>query len=339
MYIVAEIGVNHDGSLDKAIKLIEAAKNCGCDAVKFQSFYAKKLVHQSAKKVEYQIRSGDNNESHFEMIRKLEFNGDKFRKAFECANKLKIDFITTPYDPSSAIEAFSYGVRKFKTASADLCDLYLHDQLSKLKLIDIFIATGMSNINRIQKTISLYSKTKPIILHCVSDYPCSDNSLNLACFHLLRRKFPGYSLGFSDHSVDELASIVAASLGYTYFERHFTLNKSDEGPDHYASSDIKDMKNYVDQLNRVKGIIGDEIKEIQPEEVGMSNRSKKAIVSKIPLSKGQKLNLDNTYAIRPAENGISVDNLEEVLGKELILDIEKDTFIKPSFLKEFKLRN
>ena len=152
-------------------------------------------------------------------------------------------------------------------------------------------------------------------MHCVSDYPCSDKSLNLACFYLLKRKFPGYSLGFSDHSVDELASVVAASLGYTYFERHFTLNKSDEGPDHYASSNIKDMKKYVDQLRRVEKIIGEEIKDTQPEEIGMSNRSKKAIVSKYPLSRGQILTLNNTYAIRPAENGISVDNLEEVLGK------------------------
>ena len=333
MYIVAEIGVNHDGSLEKAIKLIEAAKYCGCDAVKFQSFYAKNLVHKSAKKVEYQLRSGNKNESHFDMIRKLEFNGENFKKAFNYAEKLKIDFITTPYDPFSAREAYSLGVRKFKTASADLCDLYLHDQLSKLEFIDIFIATGMADINMIQKTISSYLKSKPVILHCVSDYPCSDSSLNLACLKLFIRNFPGYAFGFSDHSVDNLASIVAATLGYDYFERHFTLNKSDDGPDHYASSNVSEMKAYVENLRRIEGIIGDEIKVMQSEEIGMSKRSKKAIVAKIPLSKGQILDIDNTYAIRPAENGISVDNLDKVLGKELLLDVDKDTFIQTSFLR------
>ena len=299
MYIVAEIGVNHNGSLEKAIKLIEAAKYCGCDAVKFQSFYAKNLVHKSAKKVEYKLRSGNKNESHFDMIRKLEFNGENFKKAFNYAEKLKIDFITTPYDPFSAREAYSLGVRKFKTASADLCDLYLHDQLSKLEFIDIFIATGMADIN----------------------------------MKLFIRNFPGYAFGFSDHSVDNLASIVAATLGYDYFERHFTLNKSDDGPDHYASSNVSEMKAYVENLRRIEGIIGDEIKGMQSEEIGMSKRSKKAIVAKIPLSKGQILDIDNTYAIRPAENGISVDNLDKVLGKELLLDVDKDTFIQTSFLR------
>ncbi len=333
MYIIAEVGVNHDGYLDKAINLITAAKECGCDAVKFQSFYADRLVHPSAKKVDYQLRSGDESESHYEMIRKLEFNGTNFKKAFEYASKINIDFITTPYDPFSAKEAYDCGVRKFKTASADLSDLYLHNKISSFKDVEVIIATGMSDIKTIKNTISIYKNTKPTILHCVSEYPCSDGSLNLNCINLLKKNFKNHKIGFSDHSIDNVPSLIAASIGYEYFERHFTLNKKDEGPDHYASSDVNEMKNYVQQIRRCKRIKGLQIKNIQREEMGMSNRSKKAILSKVNLKKGTKINLDNTYAIRPSENGISIDKLQEIIGKELVSDVPKNSFIQYSDLK------
>ena len=127
--------------------------------------------------------------------------------------------------------------------------------------------------------------------------------------------------------------LIAASIGYEYFERHFTLNKGDEGPDHYASSDVNEMKNYVEQIRRCKRIKGLETKNIQKEEMGMSNRSKKAILSKINLKKGTKIDIDNTYAIRPAENGISIDKLQEIIGKELVSDIPKNSFIQYSDIK------
>lgn len=333
MYIIAEIGVNHDGCLDKALKLIEAAKDCQCDAVKFQSFKAERLVHQSAKKVEYQLRSGKKGESHFEMIKKLEFNDQNFNKAFQYAKKLKIDFITTPYDPLSALDAYKIGVRKFKTASADLCDLYLHKQLSKLNGIKVFLATGMSNIKNIGNTISIYEKIKPVILHCVSGYPCSDKSINMRSFQLLNNKFPDFELGYSDHSVDNIAAVIAYVLGFRVFERHFTLDRNDNGPDHYASSNVDQMKDYVNQLRRVPSILGKPIKNSQIEEKGMSLRSKKAILTKIKVKKGELLSLDNTYALRPAEKGISVDNLQKIIGRVFKTDLNENIFIQNSDLE------
>jgi len=332
MYIIAEIGVNHDGNLEKAFKLIEFAKKCGCDAVKFQSFYAERLVHPKALKVDYQLRSGDKKESHFEMIKKLEFNGENFVKAFNYAKRIGIDFITTPYDPLSAKEAYENGVRKFKTASADLCDLYLHKELSKLEDINVFIATGMSNIEKIKNSISLYKKLKPIILHCVSGYPCKDESINIRSFNLLRERFPQFQLGYSDHSIDGIAAVIANTIGYSVFERHFTLDKTDNGPDHYASSDVEEMKSYVSNLRRVPKILGEAKKETQGEEIGMSQRSKKAILTKTKVQKGEILSLENTYALRPAENGISVDKLHKILGKKFKIDLEKNVFIKNSDL-------
>ena len=332
MYIIAEIGVNHDGRIDKAIKLIEEAKKIGCNAVKFQSFYADKLVHPSARKVDYQLRSGDDSESHFEMIKKLEFNGEKFMKAFNYAKKIGIDFITTPYDPISVHEAYKNGVRIFKVASADLSDPYINNEISKYKDIQVYISTGMSDINLIKNSLSFYTYCKPTILHCVSNYPCNDKSLNMSCFDLLKNNFSEYELGFSDHSLGFTAAVVASTLGFTVFERHFTLNKNDEGPDHYASSDVEEMRMYISEVKRVKNILGAKSKEQQEEENGMSLCSKKAVISKVKISKGEIISYENTYALRPAELGISIDNISSIIGLSAKVDIEKNVFIQYSHL-------
>ena len=333
-YIVAEIGVNHDGSVDKALELIKKASECGCDAVKFQGFKAELLVDKSAKKVNYQLRSGDKDESHFDMIKRLEFNGEKLKKAAKFAKAIGIDFITTPYDKTCAKEAYKIGIRKFKTASADLCDLYLHNYLASLPGIEVIIATGMSTIQRIESTLRIYKqKLNPILLHCVSEYPCSDNSLNLMAMDLMKEKFPSNEIGFSDHSIGSTAAIICASKGYNFFEKHFTLNKEDNGPDHFASADISEMKSYVNEIRRIDTMLGAKIKEIQKEEFGMSLRSKKGIKALNNIKKGDLITLKNTYAIRPAEYGFSIDDLEKLLFRKAIIDIEKDTFIKEKFLR------
>ena len=156
---------------------------------------------------------------------------------------MNIDFITTPYDSKSIEEVYQIGVRNFKTASADLSDIYIHTKLSNLENINTYIATGMSDTSKINSTLKLYKNENPKILHCVSGYPCDDNSLNLNCLNTLKKQFKKNNIGFSDHSIGLTSSIIAATLGYTFFERHFTLDKNDNGPDHYASSDISEMKN------------------------------------------------------------------------------------------------
>ncbi len=334
LYIVAEIGVNHDGSVDKALKLIEKAVECGCNAVKFQSFKAERLVDRSAKKVEYQLRSGNNDESHFEMIQRLEFNSEKIKAAKDYADKLEIDFITTPYDPISLVESYQIGIRNFKTASADLSDIYIHSKLSRLDCENIIIATGMAGINSIERTSNLYTgSNKPIFLHCVSDYPCSDKSLNLLCLDLMSKAFPENRIGLSDHSIGETAALICAARGYDYFEKHFTLDKLDNGPDHYASVNVDEMKRYVYELKRVKEMMGQGIKSIQNEELGMSSRSKKAIRASRDIKSGEKLGLENTYGTRPAESGISIDNLHLLLGKTFSCNIKANDFIQWEMLK------
>ena len=334
MYIIAEIGVNHDGNVDKALELITKASECGCNAVKFQSFKADRLVDKKAKKMDFQLRSGDISETHHELIRRLEFNGEKMKKAYEFANKIDIDFITTPYDPKSASEAYDMGIRKFKTASADLSDLYIHRQLNKYKDIEVIIATGMSDISQISRTLELYkSGIIPTILHCVSGYPCKDESLNLRCLDNIRENFPTYKIGFSDHNQGFTAAIICASRGYNVFEKHFTLDRYAKGPDHYASADVSEMKAYVFELNRVNKMLGNSIKKLQEEEIDMSNRMKKGIKAKHKINKGEKITYENTYAIRPAEAGISVDKLYKLIGKSALEEINQDYFIQDEMIE------
>ncbi|WP_269607960.1 N-acetylneuraminate synthase family protein [Prochlorococcus marinus] len=328
MYIVAEIGVNHDGSLEKAIKLIDAAVECGCNAVKFQSFYANRLVSLNAPKVNYQLRSSSESESHYEMIKRLEFNDDKLEKALQHANHKKIDFITTPYDPLSAEEAYKIGVRMFKTASADLGDQFIHKCLNSFNTKKIILATGMSSINEVQDCLVNYSSINPTILHCVSAYPCPDSDINARCITTMKNSLPNNEIGFSDHSEGITSAIICASIGVRFFERHFTLCRSDQGPDHYASSDIKEMKSYVEELRRVENILGSESKKCRESEIGMSKISKKGIVAKKDLKIGDYINYENIYAIRPAIDGISIDQLNQILGRKVIKSIIRGKFIK-----------
>ena len=326
--VIAEIGVNHDGSLDKAIKLIEEAAKCGCHGVKFQIFKAERLSGKQTPKVDYQERSGGSSETHYEMLKRLEFSALNHARAKEVATRLGLDFITTPYDPVSAEEAYRVGVRKFKVASADLGDIYLHEMIARLEPHEVLLGTGMSNIPSIQRTLDMYNKIKPSLLHCVSAYPCDDAEINALACETLRNVFSGHEVGYSDHGKGIVPAIVFASRGTRLFERHFTLNIKDDGPDHYASSDPTEMKQYVDALKRTCVITGSSEKVQQKGEYGMSNISKKGIKAKCFIGKGEVINFENTYALRPAIEGISVDVAYMVMGKHAQRNILADSFIQ-----------
>ena len=326
--IIAEIGVNHDGELNKAMKLIEKAAECGCDAVKFQSFKAERLAEADTPKVDYQKRSGDKGESHFEMLKRLEFGSDKLRDCMSYARKAGLEFITTPYDPESATEAYDVGARRFKVASADLNDIYLNSKLNELETEEIILATGMSTINDIKNALLIHTRARPSLLHCVSAYPCPDVDVNARSISLMKACLPEYEIGFSDHTIGTMSAVLCTALGSRLFERHFTLDRCDNGPDHYASSDPKEMKKYVDDIHRAIKILGKESKETRISEAGMASISKKAIKAKRDIAAGELITLENTYAIRPANKGVSVDRLRELISKRATRLISADSYIQ-----------
>ena len=332
IYIIAEIGVNHNGNLHLAKKMIVEAKKCGADAVKFQSFKAEKLASKFTPKVKYQIKNTKKKETHYEMLKKLELNNKQIKYLFNFTKKKGLDFISTPYDVESAKFLSKIGVKIFKTASADLSDFFLHKYLSKINKT-VIISTGMSNFKDINNCLNLYPKKnqkKIVLLHCVSNYPCKFDSLNLNCLELLEKKFK-LKVGFSDHTTDYLAAIVAVSKNAQIIEKHFTLNKNMSGPDHKTSMEPKIFKDYIKKIRNSEIIMGSKIKKCQKEEYEMKKISIKGIIVNKNIKKNEKIKISDLDLRRP-NFGLTGFDLKKILGRKLKKNLLKSEHIKKKHL-------
>lgn len=323
-YIIAEIGVNHNGSIKLAKNMIDEATKSGADAVKFQTFKASSLVTQGTPKVRYQEATTSPKETHYEMIKKLELSKKAhFELSAYCKSK-NIDFISTPYDVASAkflIE--DLGIKYIKTASADIVDLLLHEYLASTGL-PVIIATGMSNLGDIERVLNIYKKQKNqnvVLLHCVSNYPCSDESLNLRSMETMFNAF-NLPVGYSDHSIGFLASSISIALGAKIIEKHFTLDKNLPGPDHKASSTPEEFSELVKNIRRTESILGSSDKCCQQEEQQMSSVSRKSVVLSRDMSKGDILNQGDLVLMRPG-SGMHPMNLFSLYGKKLSKNLKK----------------
>tara|TARA_Y100001970_G_scaffold284775_1_gene402866 strand:- start:3607 stop:4635 length:1029 start_codon:yes stop_codon:yes gene_type:complete len=326
-YFIAEIGVNHNGNLDLCKKMIIAAKKSGADAVKFQTFKASTLALKNTPKVKYQLSKSSKKETHYEMLKKLELSYKDHIKIRNFCKKNKIEFISTPYDIESAKFLNRIGVKFFKTSSADLTDINLQEYLAKTKK-HVIISTGMSNLNEINKTIKLYKKfknNKYILLHCVSNYPCKDNSINLQSLKVLSDKFK-CPIGYSDHSIGNESSIIAAAYKIKLIEKHFTLNKNLKGPDHKTSITPVEFKNLVHSVRRAEIMIGKYSKKVQNEEKEMLNISRKSIVSINAIKKNEKFSIKNISLKRPG-TGIKAKYFNYILGKKAKKNIVNNKLI------------
>tara|TARA_B100000787_G_C16190245_1_gene297075 strand:+ start:1537 stop:2592 length:1056 start_codon:yes stop_codon:yes gene_type:complete len=328
VYFIAEIGVNHNGNVKLAKKMIDAAKNSGADAVKFQTFKAENLVTPKTRKVKYQKNTTSLKETHYDMIKSLELNEKKHKDLKSYCKKKKIDFLSTPYDLDSARFLSKIGCKEFKTASADIVDLELHTYLAKSKK-SVIISTGMSSLSEIKECIKIYNRYRNrniILLHCVSNYPCSLKSLNMRALTLLQKKF-NCAVGYSDHSIGYAASVVSVALGARVIEKHFTTNKKLSGPDHKASTLPKEFKKMVSEIRRVEVIVGQEIKKCQKEEIQMSKVSRKSLTLNVSLKKNERLKIDHLCLKRPG-TGLFYNNINNILGKNLKKNLKKNHQIK-----------
>lgn len=329
-FIIAEAGVNHNGCLKTAIKLIDCASSLGADAIKFQTFKAKNFAKKNTPKVKYQ-KVNDKNRSHFEMLKKLELSFDDFYKLKKYCDKKKIEFIATPYDLESLDFLRRIKIKSIKTASADLSDIILHKNIAKLNIRTI-ISTGMFNIAEIKKTLSVYNNKKNVeILHCVSNYPCSYESLNLNNISTMRHQLK-LPVGFSDHSLGYESAIIAYMLGARTFEKHFTLSKKMDGPDHSASANPKELELYIKKIRSINSILGSKIKKVRSEEIQMKKISCKSITTRYFLKKNSIITLDNLIMKRPG-TGLSGYHLNKILGKKAKKNLHKDHQIKFSDIK------
>ena len=316
VYFIAEIGVNHCGNIDLAKKMIIAAKKSGADAVKFQTFSAQSLVSPKTPKAKYQKINTSSSESHYEMIKSLEFSKSQHKVLINFCKKHKINFLSTPYDVNSAKFLNEMKCQVFKTASADIVDLQLHSYLASTGKA-VIISTGMSNINEIKDCIKIYKKfsnKKFILLHCVSNYPCSDQSVNMRALSKIESTFKCL-VGYSDHSIGNDAAIVSVSLGSVLIEKHFTLDKKLPGPDQKASSLPHEFLNLIKAVRKTESILGNDEKRCQPEEIQMASISRKSLTLTSPLSKGEKLKRSHISLKRPG-TGIFFKDLKRILGKK-----------------------
>ena len=317
-----------------AKEMIDAAVQSGADAVKFQTFRAESLVSMGTPKVEYQKSTTSSDETHYEMIKKLELSlNDHFVLKDYCKEK-EISFLSTPYDLESARFLHEeINVEMFKTASADLVDIPLHDYIASSGKPSL-VSVGMANLGEIEKILSIYNSKNHhniVLLHCVSNYPCADESLNMQVLTTLRQAFQ-LPVGYSDHSVGNEASILAIALGAQVVEKHFTLDKKLDGPDHLASSSPEEFKSLVDAVRRAQKMLGSPIKSCQSEELQMSQVSRKSIVFAQRVESGTVLKPEHLTLKRPG-TGLGSEMLEKIIGIKLAITKEKDEML---FLRDFQ---
>ncbi len=323
-YIIAEIGVNHNGDINLAKKMVDQAVIAKADAVKFQTFKAKDIVLENAEKANYHKRSTGDSESHYEMLQKLELDKDDHFVLKEYCNEKGIDFFSTPYSVNSVdmLEELSVGL--YKTASADLVDLVLHERIAKTNK-PVIISVGMGTIDEIEETVSIYKKAKSnniILLHCVSNYPCTYESINIKAMVELRKKF-SCIVGFSDHSIDNTASVSAVSLGARVIEKHFTLDKTLQGPDHCVSANPNEFSSLVSEIRKTEKILGSPEKKVQDEELNNRLISRKSVTLSKDISKGEVFKSDMLTMKRPGL-GLKANQIKKIIGKKAKKNLKKD---------------
>ena len=328
VFVIAEIGVNHNGDIKLAKRLIDAAKKCGADAVKFQTFSARLLAAPTTPKVLYQESTTLASESHLEMLERLELTREQHIELAQYCQKKGIDFLSTPYDIESAIFLDSIGVRFFKTASADLVDLPLHRYIASTGKPTI-VATGMGNLGEIERVVKIYeiaNNSNLILLHCVSNYPCSDESLNMMSMNTLGAAFD-LPYGYSDHSLGFLSSIIAVSRGAKVIEKHFTLDREMMGPDHKASSNPSEFSELVFNIKRAEKMLGIKRKGRQIEERQMAAVSRKSIVLARSIRSGDVLTMEDFRLQRPG-NGLDPSFMEKLVGMALRKDLAEGSQLR-----------
>ena len=332
-FIISEIGVNHNGDIKLAKKMIEESKNAGADAVKFQTFTAESLVSRLTPKVKYQKTTTNKNESHYEMIKSLEISKADHIELINFCKENQIEFMSTPYDIESAKFLNKAGVEKFKTASADIVDIPLHQYLAETGK-PVIISTGMSTLDEIDQVVEIYKLKNNLnvtLLHCVSNYPCNHESLNLSVITLLRNRYD-LNVGYSDHAEGFLPAVAAVILGSTVIEKHFTIDKGLAGPDHKASSSPSEFKELVNSVRLAEKFIGKPRKEIQEEEKEMRLISRKSIFYSRNLKKGHIIKNEDLTLKRPG-TGLYAKKINEIIGSKLKFDVSESAMVKRDDLK------
>lgn len=328
-FIIAEAGVNHNGDMQLAKQLIEVAACSGADMVKFQTFKADDLVTHAAKKADYQNQNTDESESQYQMLRRLELTDDMHRELIMHCNKLNIGFLSTAFDVDSIDQLLSYGQTIFKVPSGEITNMpYLRRVGSVAK--SVILSTGMSSLGDIENAISILenagmNRLDIAIMHCTTEYPAPMIDVNLRAMQAIQAAF-GTKVGYSDHTHGIEIPIAAVAMGAEIIEKHFTLNRNLPGPDHKASLEPNELTNMIASIRNIEIALGDGIKRLTPSEVKNKPLSRKSLVAKRRITKGEILTSENMTTKRPGD-GISPMRWDDVLGQIASRDYECNELI------------
>tara|TARA_B100000767_G_C19773109_1_gene541145 strand:- start:954 stop:1964 length:1011 start_codon:yes stop_codon:yes gene_type:complete len=328
--IIAEAGVNHNGSLDIAFKLIDAASDAGADLVKFQTFQAEKLVTEKASKADYQKATTGSEESQFDMIKKLELSPEDHDKLISYCNDKNIGFFSTGFDIDSLNMLIDLKLDLIKVPSGEITNLpYLRHVGSLGK--PVIMSTGMANLHEVGEALNVLeesgvSKENVCILHCNTEYPTPIKDVNLRAMLKIKETF-GVDIGYSDHTLGIEVSTAAVALGAKVIEKHLTLDRGMSGPDHAASLEAKEFALMVTAIRNIEKALGSYEKKPSPSELKNIAIVRKSLVAASFIKKGTLFSSDNLNVKRPGV-GISPMKWDEVIGMTANKDYEKDELIR-----------
>lgn len=358
IYIIAEIGVNHNGSFEVAKKMMKKSKECGADAVKFQNFDPDEMILKNVKKVDYQTRQTNIKETQYELLQRLTLKKDEFRKLKSYAKKISIDFISTPFDDKNLdflLNDLKLKTIKISSTDTDNIPMLLKMGKSNKKII---ISTGMSDISEVDLALSAlaygnqkkakqfnihkhsdyykknlkYLKNKVTLMHCTTEYPAPLTELNMNVIDSYLEKYQ-INIGYSDHSCCKITPIIAASKGISMIEVHVTLNNKHRGPDHQSSLNFDNFKVYVENIRQTEIINGSPNKHLTKSERINRLRARKSLTLAHDMLMGQKILEKDINCKRPG-NGIPPKFYYDVIGQTLKKNYKANTVIRKSMLKK-----
>lgn len=328
-FIIAEAGVNHNGSLDLALKLIDAAAFAGADAVKFQTFRAEQVVTAGGAMADYQKRNLGKTESQLAMLRKLELKEKYYPALIQRAKERGIIFLSTPHGGFESVDFLQkLKVPAFKFGSGDLTNLPLLEYAAKFKK-PMLISTGMSSLEEIKEAVAVIKKagnSQIVVFQCTTDYPLASENVNLRAMQTMMKELSGVLVGYSDHTAGFQAAVMATALGACALEKHLTLDRTLPGPDQAASMEPLDFKEMVRQVEKAILILGSPKKRLLNCEKQYVRVARKSLVSARAIRKGEKFTVRNLTVKRPG-TGLLPKRYKELLGKRAKMKIKKDSLI------------
>lgn len=329
--IIAEAGVNHNGDIETAKELINSAANAGADFVKFQTFRADSLVTKSAKRADYQNNNTGNDDSQYEMLKKLELSEESHDILIDYCKSKGIKFLSTGFDLNTLEFLNNLNIELFKIPSGEITNLpYLRKVASFNK--PVIMSTGMANMKEVAEALNILlqeglKKESITIVHCNTEYPTPMEDVNLMAMNTIGREL-GVSIGYSDHTLGLEVPIAAVALGASVIEKHFTLGRDLPGPDHRASLEPEELKLMVESIRNIeKAISKSGLKEPSKSELKNKEVARKSIVSAKKIKMGEEFNEENLTIKRPG-NGISPMEWDDVLGQKAIRDFNEDELIE-----------